>query len=311
MTTPSTSYWTEPQAADEAGCTLAEFEEIERIVTRSSTTGREFRAARFAAGDWTLAKFGPPPKTGSRYGTEAQLDALAARLRLSPHTLRKCRLVAHRWRPPQRQPVLDSPVYASFTTMYQVALSSDPGVFDQEQFKERAGILLELMAEAEKRGVLEVTETDYLKAIRKALPPSRRPGAESERKAVVTTVHQFEARQPEVRTAILDAVKADQEATRTVAAAYLMRRPELARAVLREDPDLIQAAAQEAAAPRPDADTADTEPGEAILRELVQVLGGGWPNGARTSPRRSAASPPSSPTGTPPTRSRPTPMTTS
>lgn len=47
--------------------------------------------------------------------TEAQLDALTARLKLSPHTLCKCRLVAHRWRPEQRQPVMDSLVYVSFT----------------------------------------------------------------------------------------------------------------------------------------------------------------------------------------------------
>ncbi|GAA4340820.1 hypothetical protein GCM10023086_76640 [Streptomyces venetus] len=278
MNTPSTSFWTEPQAADEAGCTPSEFEEIERIVTRGSTTGREFRATRFAVGDWLLAKFGPPAKPGSRYATEAQLDVLTARLKLSPNTLRKCRLVACRWKPQQRQPVMDSPVYVSFTTMYQVALSSGQGDFDQEQFEEKVAVLLGLMTLAEQHEILEVTETDYLKAVRKAIPPSRRPGAQSERRAVVTAVHQFEARQPEVREAIVGAVKADAEATRTVAASYLVQRPALARAVLREDPDLIQAVAQEAALPAPDAEAPDAEPGEIVFRELVQVLGGNRPS---------------------------------
>ncbi|MFE8926425.1 hypothetical protein [Streptomyces rochei] len=278
MNTPSTSIWTEPHAADDAGCTPAEFEEIERIVSRGSTTGREFRATRFAVGDWLLAKFGPPAKAGSRYATEAQLDALTARLKLSPHTLRKCRLVAHRWRPEQRRPVLDSPVYVSFTTMYQVALSSGPGDFDPEQFEEKVAVLLSLMAQAEQDDVLEVTETDYLKAVRKAIPPSRRPGAQSERRAVVTAVSQFEAHQPEVREAIVGAVKSDEDATRAVAASYLAQRPALARAVLREDPDLIQAVAQEAALPAPGAEAPDAEPGEIVFRELVQVLGGNRPS---------------------------------
>ncbi|MFK4071883.1 hypothetical protein [Streptomyces sp. NPDC029674] len=278
MTTPSTSYWTEPQSTDEAGCTPAEFAEIERLFTRSTATGREFRDARLSAADWTLAKYGPPPKAGSRYGSDAQLDALATRLKLSVHTLRKCRLVAHRWKPSQRQPVLDSPVYVSFTTMYQVALSSEPGTFDQEQFEEKVGVLLSLMGEAEHSGILEVTEADYLKAIRKAIPPSRRPGAEAERKAVVTTVHQFEARQPEVREAILDAVKADPDATKTVAATYLMQRPSLARAVLREAPELAEAAAQAAAAHESSTGPDHGEPGDDVFRELVQVLGGDQPS---------------------------------
>ncbi|MFG2794023.1 hypothetical protein [Streptomyces sp. NPDC048419] len=278
MTTPSTSFWTEPQAADEAGCTPAEFEEIERIVTRGSTTAREFRATRFTVGDWLVAKYGPPAKPGSRYATEAQLDVLTARLEWSPHTLRKCRLLAHRWKPQQRQPVLGSKVYVSFTTLYQVALSSDPGTFDEEQFEEKVAVLLGLMDLAEQNDVLEVTEADYLKAVRKSIRPSRRPGAESERKAVVTTVHQFEARRPEVREAILGAVKADEEATRAVTAAYLVQRPALARAVLREDPDLIQATAQEAALHDPDNEAPDEKPGDAVFRELVQVLGGTRPS---------------------------------
>ncbi|MEU9157805.1 hypothetical protein AB0D59_46575 [Streptomyces sp. NPDC048417] len=280
MTTPSPSIWTEPQAdtADEAGCTPAEFDEIERIVTRGSTTGREFRDTRFAVGDWLVAKYGPPGKPGSRYATEAQLDVLSARLKLSPHTLRKCRLLAHRWKPQQRQPVLDSPVHVSFTTMFQVALSSEHGEFDQEQFNEKVEVLLGLMDLAAQHDILEVTETDYLKAVRKAVPPSRRPGAQSEHKAVVTTVTQFEARQPDVRDAVLGAVKADEDATRSVAAAYLMRRPELARAVLREDPELAEAAAQEAALHTPDAEEADGESGEQVFRELVQVLGGARPS---------------------------------
>ncbi|MBT1093539.1 hypothetical protein [Streptomyces sp. Tu102] len=278
MTTPSTSFWTEPQATDEAGCTPPEFEEIERIVTRGSTTGREFRATRFAVGDWLLAKYGPPSKPGSVYATEAQLDALTARLKLSPNTLRKCRLLAHRWKPQHRQPVLDSKVYVSFTTMYQVALSSEPGAFDQEQFEEKVEVLLGLMALAEQHDVLEVTEPDYLKAMRKAIRPSRRPGAESERRAVVTAVHQFEAQQPEVREAILGAVKADEDATRAVAIGYLAQRPSLARAVMREDPDLIEAVAQEVAQHEPAAGASDAEPGEAVFRELVQVLGGARPS---------------------------------
>lgn len=278
MTTPSPSYWTQPTTTDEAGCTPAEFEEIERIVTRGSTTGREFRSTRFAAGEWTLTKYGPPPRSGSRYGSEANFDALGAKLKLSPHTLRKCRLMAHRWKPHQRQPVLDSPVYVSFTTMYQVALSSDAGAFDPEQFEEKIGVLRDLMASAQEHGVLEVTETDYLKAVRKALPPSRRPGAQSERKAVVSTVHQFEAHQPDVREAILGAVKADHDATRAVAAAYLMKSPALARAVLREEPALIEAVAQEAAQQDASAPGSDREPGEDVFRELVQALGGNRPS---------------------------------
>ncbi|MFE4698721.1 hypothetical protein ACFRIC_16805 [Streptomyces sp. NPDC056738] len=278
MTTPSTSYWTEPQTADEAGCTPSEFEEIERIVTRGTTTGRAFRATRFAVGDWLLAKFGPPAKAGSRYATEAQLDALTARLKLSPQTLRKCRLLAHRWTPQHRGPVLDSKVYVSFTTLHQVALSTEPGVFDPEQFEEKVSILQGLMALAEEHDILEVTESDYLKAVRKAIPPSRRPGIQAGRNAVVAAVNQFEANQPEVREAILGAVKADADATRTITAAYLVQRPELARAVLREDPDLIPAAAQEAAHQAAGGDALEAEPGEAVFRELVQVLGGNRPS---------------------------------
>ncbi|MFJ6898195.1 hypothetical protein [Streptomyces hokutonensis] len=277
MTTPS-PFWTEPHATDEAGCTPPEFEEIERIVNRGSTTGREFRATRFAVGDWLLAKYGPPSKPGSRYTAEAQLDVLTVRLKLSPHTLRKCRLLAYRWKPQQRQPVLDSKVYVSFTTMFQVALSSEQGAFDQVQFEEKVGVLLGLMALAEEHDILEVTETDYLKAVRKAIRPSRRPGAESERRAVITAVHQFEAHQPEVREAILGAVKADEEATRAVAVGYLAQRPALARAVLREDPDLIQAVAQEAALHNPDTGAPDADPGDAVFREFVQVLGGNRPS---------------------------------
>ncbi|MER6442193.1 hypothetical protein ABT275_38550 [Streptomyces sp. NPDC001185] len=278
MTTPSTRYWTEPQTADEAGCTPSEFEEIERIVTRGSTTGREFRATRFAVGDWLLVKFGPPAKAGSHYATETQLDALTVRLKLSPQTLRKCRLLAHRWKPQLRQPVLDSKVYVSFTTLHQVALSAEPGAFDQKQFEEKVGILQGLMALAEEHDILEVTESDYLKAVRKAVPPSRRPGAQADRNAVVAAVHQFETNQPEVREAILGAVKADADATRAITAAYLVQRPALARAVLREDPDLIPAAAQEAARHDSGADTPEAEPGDAVFRELVQVLGGSRPS---------------------------------
>ncbi|WP_217212918.1 hypothetical protein [Streptomyces sp. AC550_RSS872] len=169
-------------------------------------------------------------------------------------------------------------MYVSFTTMYQVALSSEHGAFDQEQFEEKVGVLLGLMSLAEQDDILEVTEADYLKAVRKAIPPSRRPGAQAERKAVVTAVHQFEACQPDVREAILGAVKADEDATRAVAAAYLVQRPELARAVLRSDPDLLQAAAHEAAQHDPGTEAPDTEPGEAVFRELVQVLGGNRPS---------------------------------
>ncbi|CAM5651231.1 hypothetical protein [Streptomyces griseorubiginosus] len=276
MTTPSPSFWTKPQA-DEAGCTPAEFEEIVRIVTRGSTTGREFRATRFAVGDWLVAKYGPPAKPGSRYVTEAQLDVLTARLEWSPHTLRKCRLLAHRWKPQQRQPVLDSKVYVSFTTLYQVVLGGGPGDFDQEQFAEKVAVLRGLMDLAEQNDVLEVTEADYLRAVRKAIPPSRRPGAQSERKALTTTVHQFEAHQPEVREAILGAVRADDDATRAVTAAYLVQRPALARAVLREDPELLQATAHAAALHEAD-EASDEEPGEAVFRELVQVLGGTRPS---------------------------------
>lgn len=277
MPTTPTSYWTEPRTVDETGCTAAEFEEIEQIVTRASTSGRGFRAARLAAGDWILSKYGPPAKAGSRHGVEAELGALAGQLKLSLHTLYKCRLVAMRWRPELRSPVLASPVYVSFTTLFQVALSSSHNTFDQELFEERIAVLQALIIAAEQNDVLEVTENDYLQALRKAIPPSRRPGAQSERKAVTSTVHQFEARQPEVREAILGAVKADQEATRTVAAAYLLQRPALARAVLREDPELVEAAAHEALTQ--DQSTApDAEPGEDVFRELVQVLGAGRPS---------------------------------
>ncbi len=94
--------------------------------------------------------------------------------------------------------------------MYQVALSSGPGGFDQEQFDEKAAVLLGLMARAEQHDILEVTETDYLKAVRKTIP-LRRPGAQSERKAVVAAVNQFEAHQPEVHEAIFGAVKSDED----------------------------------------------------------------------------------------------------
>ncbi|MGW1597001.1 hypothetical protein [Streptomyces sp. NPDC002343] len=278
MSTTSKPYWTEPGATGDTGCSTAEFEEIEHIVTRSSTTGREYRNACIAVGDWLLAKYGPAPRPGSRYGSESQLDALATRLHKSPSTVRKWRLVAHRWRPQQRPPVFDSPVYVSFTVLYQVALSSEQGVFDQEQFDERADLLLSLMDQAQENDVLEVTETDYLKAARKAIRPSRRPGARAEHRALTATVQQFQAHRPEVRTAVLDAVKADDDATKSVAAAYLMRRPALARAVLREDPDLVEVAAQEAAGQGTHPEAEETEPGEAVFRELVQVLGGNRPS---------------------------------
>ncbi|MER7983413.1 hypothetical protein [Streptomyces sp. NPDC095817] len=278
MTTPSTPFWTGSQSDDEAGCTPPEFEEIESIVARGSTTGREFRATRFAVGDWLLVKYGPPATAGSRYATETQLDALSARLKLSPPTLRKCRMVAHRWTPQLRSPVLESRVYISFTTLHQIALSTEPGAFDREQFEEKIGILWGLMALAEEHGILEVTESDYLKAVRKAVPPSRRPGAQAERKAVTTAVNQFEANQPEVREAILGAVRADTDATRAITAAYLVQRPALARAVLREDPDLIPAAALEAAHQDSGSGDPEGEPGDAVFRELVQVLGGSRPS---------------------------------
>jgi hypothetical protein len=169
-------------------------------------------------------------------------------------------------------------VYVSFSLLYQVAQSAEHGTFDQESFDERVEVLLGLMAEAEKNGVLEVTETAYLKAVRKALKPSRLV-AQTADKALTTTVQQFEARRPEVRSAVLDAVKADEDATRAVAAAYLLHRPQLARAVLREDPDLIEAAASEAAAAQdPTSTSPDAETDEHIFRELVQVLGAAKPS---------------------------------
>ncbi|GGZ21863.1 hypothetical protein GCM10010300_76970 [Streptomyces olivaceoviridis] len=278
MSTTPRQYWTEPDTTDETGCTTAEFAEIEHMVSRSSTTGRESRASRIAVGDWLLAKYGSAAKADSRYQSDAQLDALAARLHKAPYTLRRWRLVAHRWQPQRRPPVFDSPVYVSFSLLYQVAQSSEHGTFDQESFDERVEVLLDLMAGAEKNGVLEVTETAYLRAIRKALKPSRLVPPTAH-KALTTTVQQFEARRPEVRSAVLDAVKADEDATRAVAAAYLLHRPKLARAVLREDPDLIQAAASEAAAAQDPTDASPGgETGEHIFRELVQVLGGAKPS---------------------------------
>lgn len=277
MTTPSPSFWTEPQAASEAGCTPVELQEVAEIVSRGWTTSREFRAARFELGDWLVAKYGPTPKTGARSGNETHIDALARRLKRSSQTLRKARTTAERWRDEQRQRVLASPVDVSFTVMHLVTLGNGTrGDFDHDLFDQRVDLLLDTMAAAEENDVLEVTEADYLKAVRKAAPPSRRPGAQTERKAIVSTLQQFEAHQPEARTAVLSAVKADEEATRTVAAAYLMRRPELARAVLREDPDLAEAAAHEAAADP--ASRSDAEPGEDVFRELVQILGAGRPS---------------------------------
>ncbi|MFJ4329153.1 hypothetical protein ACIP3A_39420 [Streptomyces tricolor] len=166
----------------------------------------------------------------------------------------------------------------SFTVLHQVALSNEQGVFDQDQFDERTDLLLSLMAQAQENDVLEVTETDYLKAARKAIRPSRRPGVRAEHRALTATVQQFQAHRPEVRTAVIDAVKADDDATKSVAAAYLMRRPALARAVLREDPDLVGVAAQEAAEQGTNPEAEGTEPGEAVFRELVQVLGGNRPS---------------------------------
>ncbi|MFF5435147.1 hypothetical protein ACFY5K_34690 [Streptomyces griseofuscus] len=277
MSTTSTPYWTEPRVADQTGCTAAEFEEIDHIITLSSTTGRESRDARIAVGDWLLAKYGPSPKAGSRYGTESQLDELADRLHKSVHTLRKWRLVAHRWRQERRPPVFDSPVYVSFTLLHQVALSSEQGSFDQEEFDAKVQVLLDLMTQAEQNDILEITEVDYLKAVRKAIRPSRQPAARAEHKALTTTVQHFEARSPEVRTAVLDAVKADDDAAKSVAAAYLMRRPDLARAVLREDPELVEAAAREAATHNASA-SHDPDGAETVFRELVQVLGGNRPS---------------------------------
>ncbi|MET9373950.1 hypothetical protein ABZX98_07345 [Streptomyces sp. NPDC002992] len=276
MPTSPSSFWTPP--AEDTGCTPEEYAQLEQLVAQASTNGREFREGRFAVGDWLVEKFGPPSNHGPRKRVEAQLESLSERLGLSPTTLRKCRLLAHRWRPEQRDPILASPVYVSFTVMYQVALSSEQGVFDREVFETRVGVLREVMAEASKRNRQEVTEPDYLKAVRKALPPSRRPGAASERKAVVTTVHQFEARQPEVRAAVLEAVRSDTDAARSIAASYFMQRPALARAVIREDPDLAELAAQEASQRRQAGQGPEVDPAQEMLHELVQILGGGQPN---------------------------------
>ncbi|MFD7667737.1 MULTISPECIES: hypothetical protein [Streptomyces] len=191
--------------------------------------------------------------------------------------MRRWRMVAHRWRPERRPPVFDASVFASFTLVHQVSLSSVQGVFDQAEFDAKVGVLLDLMAQAEQNNITEVTETDYLRAVRKAIRPSRQPGARVGHKALTTTVQHFEARRPEVRTAVLDAVKADEDATKTVAAAYLMQRPDLARAVLREDPELMEAAAQEAATHGTSA-SAGADRGEAVFRELLQVMGGNRPS---------------------------------
>ncbi|GAA1333534.1 hypothetical protein GCM10009647_074760 [Streptomyces sanglieri] len=273
----SESHWDEPQASTrETGCTDAEMEEINALLDASFTTGREFRAGMFAVGDWLNKKFGPLGRQGNRVGADSLLEALAAAVGRSPQTLRKWRMTACRWRPEQRDKVLSSPVYAPFTVMHHVALNDGkPGEFDQERFDAKVEILLQVMNCAQDQQLWEVTETDYLKAVRKAIPPSRQAGAQAANRALAATAHHFEARRPETRAAVLDLVRADEDATRAIAASYLMQRPGLARAVLREDPELAESAAQEAAGRASDESSGTVED---TFNELVQVLGGGQPS---------------------------------
>ncbi|MGW2393910.1 hypothetical protein ACWCYK_31130 [Streptomyces lydicamycinicus] len=259
----------------DTGLTAEELEDLQRIVSDGQVNRRTFRASRFQVGDTLVAKLGPPV-VGKGTNSDV-LEVIAKELHLTPGTLRRCRMMAHRWRPHQRQPVLDHQVYVPVTVMHLVALGDSATTgFDQEAFDRKVRILLDAMAAAAAAEVLEVTETDYLKALRKAPSPSRQPGAQSEHKAVVSTVHQFQAQRPEARAAILGAVKADEEAKRSIAAAYLMERPALARAVLREEPDLATLAAQEVREAGQKLSREDQD--AATLHELVQVLGGDKPS---------------------------------
>ncbi|MFF3699053.1 hypothetical protein [Streptomyces sp. NPDC002221] len=276
---PSTSVWTEPAVLTATGCTDIQLAEFDQLAAASTTNGREFRASRVAVGDFLNALFGAPGNSGARaLAVDAHVRALAERRHLAPWTLRKARMVAHRWQGDLREKVLGSPVYVSFSVLHLAAQGdSAAGDFDPELFARKSQALLTAMQEAEAANVFEVSETDFLKALRKAPGASRKADVQRQRRAITETVHGFENRHPEARAAVLGAVKADRDATRAIAASYLMERPALARAVLREEPELAAVAAAERA-PHPDNAGVREQEDATMLHELVQVLGGGKPS---------------------------------
>ncbi|NGO75202.1 hypothetical protein G6045_05815 [Streptomyces sp. YC504] len=274
------STWTEPAAIADTGCTEEELQEFGRLALRSTSNGRDFRASRFEVGGWLNAKFGPPSRSGARNPhAEEHLTALAEHQKLSLRTLHRCRMVEHRWAPELRQQVFDSCVYVSFSVMLLVAQGEGASaVFDPAVFAHKSTVLLRVMKELEQAGVLEATESDFLKALRADPLPGRTLETPRQSKAVTQVVHQFASHQPEARAAVLDAVRSDTEAKRSIAASYLLERPALARAVLREEPELAELAAQQAAVQHRDGSESTSEAEQATFHEFVQVLGGAKPS---------------------------------
>ncbi|MFE3584143.1 hypothetical protein [Streptomyces vinaceus] len=267
----SEDFWTEPDAPSRSGCTPAELDEIRTLTSTSITSAVEARRMRFVVGDWLHAKYGTAGLASK--DNLPQIAALAEELGLSVARLSRSRLVACRWQGEVRQRVLNSPVFVCFTVLYIAASGTvrTTGEAADQEFGRRAEALFTAMEAAQASGIMEVTEPVYLKAVAQAQVPSRQPGAEASQRAAARTLLAYE-NQPEVREAVLEKVKADSEAQRAVAASYVMSRPGLARAVLREDPDLAEVAARQTAQARP----AGESPGGHdldTLHDLVQLMG--------------------------------------
>jgi hypothetical protein len=264
------SVWTEPAALAPASCTAEQLLEFEELASASATDARAFRASRIAMGDWLNARFGPPGTRPTHRGEES-IAELAQHAGLSTATLQRCRRVAHRWRGAARARVLESPVYVPFSVLL-IAGQSSTDAFDEEEFHRRAEVLFRAMSDAEAGGVLEVTEPMLLRALKQNAETVDRAPRKSA--SIAKAVHHFTQGEPQAREQIINAVRDDTDAQRSVAAAYLMSRPALARAVLREEPELAALAAQEARQTgQPAAD-----PDVAVLHELVQVLGATVPD---------------------------------
>ncbi|MEV0992652.1 hypothetical protein [Streptomyces sp. NPDC049949] len=267
----SDDFWTEPDVPSRSGCTPTELVEIRSLTSTSLTSAVESRRMRFVVGDWLLAKYG---KAGlASKDNLPQIAALAEELGLSVTRLSRSRLVACRWQGEARRRVLDSPVFVCFTVLYLAAAGTvrTPGEAADLEFGRRAGALFTAMDAVQAGGVMEVTEPVYLKAVAQAQVPSRQPGAEASQRAAARTLLAYE-NQPEVREAVLEKVKADADAQRAIAASYVMSRPGLARAVLREDPDLAEVAARQTAQARPDGENPSGHDLDA-LHDLVQLMG--------------------------------------
>ncbi|MEW2412630.1 hypothetical protein AB0953_02700 [Streptomyces sp. NPDC046866] len=277
-------FWT-ANPADDTGCTDAELEEIQALLAREQGGAREARAAFFDLGDWLLEKYGPP-ESGKRDRNDEKLSALADRKGVDVFTLQKRRQAAYRWsgvHAEARVKVLQHPVFAAQAVMLAaVRVDGHKDLVDISMCEPKINWLLRVLDIAHSAGRREITEAHFLRSLGKEVRPSHQPGVQNAKRVVNRAVKQY-AERPEVRAAVLESVKADEEARRAVVAAYVLDRPALAQAVIREDPELAQVASEEFAARQDNGTPASDGPNyetRALLQEIVEGLGGGKPSPA-------------------------------